>query len=424
MTSRDPADDIRTRLEMTPRAIRRWRALRWLSWLVVVALLAAAVGAVSRGLRTEPTAEYQTSAVVRGPLTVTVTATGELKSFGQVQVGTEISGIVETVNADFNDQVKAGDVLAVINTDKLQAQAQQARASLQSTRADVMSAEAALDETRKSLERARALATDSLIAQSDLDAAEAGARRANASHASAVARVAQAEATLATIESDLGKADIRSPITGIVLDRQVDPGQTVAASFQTPVLFTLSDDLTRMTLSVDVDEADVGRVQAGQAATFRVDAYPDRTFASQVTDLRNTPNTSNGVVTYETILTADNAERLLRPGMTATAEITVTRIEDAVLVPNAALRFAPPASAQPGGGGGRGRGPLFFLPPPPGLRGRGPSQAPGGPRVWILEGSELVPVDLTAGPSDGTYTVVTSGNLSPGAQAIVDVVVG
>jgi HlyD family secretion protein len=380
-------------------------------------MLVAVVGAASRGWRSEPTAEYQTAEVQRGALTVAVTATGELKSLTQVQVGTEISGIVEAVNVDYNSLVKAGQVLAIINTDKLHAQAEQIRASLQSARADVASAEAAADEAGRNLERARSLFENELLSQSDRDAAEASWRRADASRASAVARVAQAEATLAGIETDLKKADIRSPIAGIVLNRQVDPGQTVAASFQTPVLFTLSEDLTRMKLSVDVDEADVGTVRVGQSATFRVDAYPDRVFASRVTDMRSTPDTTNGVVTYETILTVDNRERLLRPGMTATAEIVVTKIDNAVLVPNAALRFAPPPTTGPGGRGG-----LFLLPPPPGLgRGR-PAPEPSSPRVWILKGSDPIPVDVKTGPTDGTLTVVTDGNVSAGALAVIDVI--
>lgn len=409
--------DVLSRLEMTPQAVRRRRAVRWLGWFAVLAMLVAVVGAVSRGWRSEPTAEYQTAEVQRGALTVAVTATGELKSLTQVQVGTEISGIVEAVNVDYNSLVKAGQVLAIINTDKLRAQAEQIRASLQSARADVASAEAAADEARRNLERARSLFENELLSQSDRDAAEASWRRADASRASADARVAQAEATLAGIETDLKKADIRSPIAGIVLNRQVDPGQTVAASFQTPVLFTLSEDLTRMKLSVDVDEADVGNIRVGQSATFRVDAYPDRVFASRVTDMRSTPDTTNGVVTYETILTVDNRERLLRPGMTATAEIVVTEIDDALLVPNAALRFAPPATTGPGGRGG-----LFLLPPPPGLgRGR-PAQEPSSPRVWILKGSDLVPVDVKTGPTNGTLTVVTDGDVSAGALAVIDVI--
>jgi HlyD family secretion protein len=200
-----------------------------------------------------------------------------------------------------------------------------------------------------------------------------------------------------------------------VLDRQIDPGQTVAASFQTPVLFTLSEDLTRMKLSVNVDEADIGNVRVGQQATFRVDAYPNKSFESRVTEIRSTPKTSNNVVTYETILAVDNKARLLRPGMTATAEIVVTRIPDTLLVSNAALRFTPPAASQPT----TGRGGFFLLPPPPGAR-RTPPPAKGQPRIWILEDNNPIPVDVVTGPTDGKVTAIADGSVKPGARAVVD----
>jgi HlyD family secretion protein len=406
--------DIHSRLEMTPPAVLRRRLVRWSAWLGVLVVCIATGVAASRGLRTEPAVEYQTEIVQRGPITVTVTATGELKSLTEVKVGTEISGIVETVNVDFNSRVEVGQVLAKINTEKLEAQAEQARAALQSARADVANAEAAVDDTRRSFERAQTLFERKLLSRSDLDATDAAFKKADASRASAVARVAQAEANLSAIETDLKKAFIRSPIRGMVLDRQIDPGQTVAASFQTPVLFTLSEDLTRMKLSVDVDEADVGKVRIGQAAIFRVDAYQNRTFRSRVAEMRSTPKTSNSVVTYETILTVDNSERLLQPGMTATAEVIVTRIDDALLVPNAALRFTPPTQTRPAGRG------FFLLPAPPGAARRERPQVRGRPQVWILEDKEPVPVEVTTGPTDGKVTAITASDVKPGALAIVD----
>jgi HlyD family secretion protein len=247
----------------------------------------------------------------------------------------------------------------------------------------------------------------------DVDAQQASVKRASADVAASAAQVAQSQASLAAIETDMRKAVIRSPINGLVLDRQIDPGQTVAASFQTPTLFTLAEDLTRMKLIVDVDEADIGGVKVGQHATFRVDAYPDRMFESTVKEVRSTPKTSNGVVTYQTVLTVDNSERLLQPGMTATAEITVTQVPDAVLVPNAALRFTPPAAEEPADGGFR------LLPRPPGLQRRRPAES-AGPRVWTLSGQDPVAVDITTGPTDGRFTVLRTGDLSPGTAVIVD----
>ena len=408
---------IESRLELTPGARRRRRLVRWAIWLIVLAAVAAGAAAAARSMRAPVPVRYQTEPVQRGALTVTVTATGDVQSLTEVKVGTEISGIVETVGVDFNSRVTRGQVLAKVNTDKLEAQAQQLKAALESARADVANAEAAVEDTRRTFERSQALFDRTLVARSDLDSAEAAFKKAEASRLSAIARVSQAEANLSALETDLKKAYIRSPIDGIVLDRQIDPGQTVAASFQTPVLFTLSQDLTRMKLSVNVDEADIGKVRVGQPANFRVDAYPNRAFASRVTEIRSTPKTSNGVVTYETILTVDNQARLLQPGMTATADIVVTTIPDTLLVPNAALRFTPPAASQPAGG----RGGFFLLPPPPGQR-RTPPPAKGQPRIWILEDNNPTPVDVVAGPTDGKVTAITvdDESLKPGTPAVVD----
>jgi HlyD family secretion protein len=189
----------------------------------------------------------------------------------------------------------------------------------------------------------------------------------------------------------------------------------VAASFQTPTLFTLAEDLTKMRLIVDVDEADIGNVKVGQPARFRVDAYSDRVFESVVREVRSTPKTSNGVVTYQIVLDVDNSERLLQPGMTATAEITVTQVADAVLVPNTALRFTPPASTQPAGGGG-----FRLLPRPPGQQRRDRAAEVAPPHVWTEVGDELKSVDLELGPSDGRVTVVRGGDLKAGTNVIVD----
>ena len=418
MAHDDPAaTSIESRLDLTPGARRRRRFIRWSIWLVVLAAVVAGAAAAARSMRAPAPVQYQTEPVQRGPLTVTVTATGDVQSLTEVKVGTEISGIVETVNVDFNSRVTRGQVLAKVNTDKLEAQAQQLKAALESARADVANAEAAVEDTRRNFERSQTLFERMLVSRSDRDAAEAASKKAEASQLSAVARVGQAEANLSALETDLKKAYIRSPIDGIVLDRQIDPGQTVAASFQTPVLFTLSEDLTRMKLSVNVDEADIGKVHVGQSATFRVDAYPNQSFASRVAEIRSTPKTSNGVVTYETILSVDNKARLLQPGMTATADIVVTTIPDTLLVSNAALRFTPPAASQPASG----RGGFLLLPPPPGAR-RAPTPAKGRPRIWILEGNNPTPIDVETGPSDGKVTAITAGEgvVKPGDAAVVD----
>jgi HlyD family secretion protein len=262
------------------------------------------------------------------------------------------------------------------------------------------------------------------VARSERDAAETALKKAEAALVSARARVAQAEASLNAITADLRKATIRSPIDGIVLDRQVDPGQTVAASFQTPVLFTLARDLSRMTLNVNVDEADIGRVRAGQEAAFTVDAYPTRPFTSHVVDVRSTPKTVSGVVTYETVLTVDNSESLLRPGMTATAAITVTQLTDALLVPNAALRFTPPEESPQTATAER-RGLIGTLMPRP-LRSAAARSADGGrakgvQREWVLRENEPVAVEVTVGTTDGVMTEIVAGDVAAGTTVLVDV---
>jgi HlyD family secretion protein len=413
MNESPSSQDIRATLGVSSN--RRGRLVaRWLA--VVVALVALAAAWRVMRPRADVRPLYQTETVEQGTLTVTVTATGELKSLTQVNIGTEISGIVEAVAVDFNSPVRVGQVLARVNTEKLEAQAAQARAGLQSAEAKRLQSQATLAEAQADLAKlhhVRELSGGRVPSRQELDSQEAAVKRAQADEASTAAQVVQSQASLAAIETDIRKAIIRSPINGIVLDRQVDPGQTVAASFQTPTLFTLAEDLTRMKLIVDVDEADIGNVRVGQAARFRVDAYPDRAFESRVTEVRSTPKTSNGVVTYQTVLQVDNSERLLQPGMTATAEITVTQVSDAVLIPNAALRFTPPAAMAAQSG-------FRFLPRPPGSQRRDRSGDDAPPRVWTEAGTELKAVDVSLGPSDGRVTVLREGSLPPGTAVIVD----
>ena len=415
MSQSPDAKELQARLGMS----RSGRARRIGRWAVVLLVLAAITAGVlnltaSRGA---PPAQYRTETVEAGTLTVSVTATGELKALTQVNIGTEISGVVESVAVDYNSPVRIGQVLARVNTEKLEAQAAQARAGLQSAEAKRLQSQATLAEAQAELaklQHVRELSGGRVPSRQELDSQEATVKRAQADEASTSAQVAQSQASLAAIETDIRKAVIKSPINGMVLDRQVDPGQTVAASFQTPTLFTLAEDLTKMKLIIDVDEADIGNVKVGQTARFRVDAYPDRTFESRVQEVRSTPKTSNGVVTYQTVLTVDNGERLLQPGMTATAEITVTQVADALLVPNAALRFTPPAAQQGAGGGFR------LLPRPPGAQRRDRSNEDAPPHVWTEAGTELKSIDVALGPTDGKVTVLRGGGLTAGTPVIVD----
>ena len=345
--------EVQERLGLGASRQRSWR--RWALWsagaLVLVALLVAWRG---RAADRDGEGGWVTAPVERGELAVTVTATGTLSALDTVEVGSEVSGRVLAVHVDYNDQVRAGQVLATLDPEQAQARADEAAAQVAAAIAAQQRAAASAEEARQNLARARQLAESGLVSPQDLDASEATARRAEADVASARAQATVAQASLTATRSSLQKTQILAPIDGIVLARSIEPGQTVAASFQAPVLFTLARDLREMTLHVDVDEADVGKVREGQPATFTVDAYPGRTFPSAVLSLRNVPKTDQNVVTYEAVLGVTNDDLLLRPGMTGTATIATERRPDALLVPNAALRFTPPDVLLAEAGGPRG----------------------------------------------------------------------
>jgi HlyD family secretion protein len=397
----NPDSDFAQRLGLELQPRRFWtRGRLWLASLAVV-LIAAAVGL--HFWRAETPAVYVTAPVMRGPLTVTVNATGTLQPQDQVDVGAEISGRVDAVNVDYNDRVKRGQVLAVINTDQIRAQLAQAQASTNANRATVVNDEATVRETLDHRNRARALLARGGISAQDAETAEAAYDRAVAAVAKAKADVENASAQVAMYQTQLGKAQVRSPIDGVVLDRKVSPGQTVAATFQTPVLFTLASDLSTMQLNVDVDEADIGSVKEGQTASFAVDAYPQRRFDARLVSLRNSPKSANGVVTYQGVLTVDNTAMLLRPGLTATADILVSDTKDALLVPNGALRFTPAAKDASA---------------PPLQQARN-GEAMG--RVWVLDANNRPsPRDVRIGRSDGRNTEVLSGDLKAGERIITD----
>ena len=372
--------------------------------------------------------QYKTQPVVRGNLSVTVTATGSLAPTNQVDVGCELSGTVRFVDVNYNDRVKKGQVLARMDTSKLQAQVVQSKASLESARAKVLQAQATVKETKAELARLRhlgELSGSKAVSRHDLDAADAALARAMADEANCRAEVSRTKGILEADETDLAKTLIHSPINGIVLTRSVEPGQTVAASMTTPVLFTLAEDLAKMELQLDVDEADVGEVREGQQATFTVDAYPDRRFPARILQVRYGAKTKNSVVTYKAILDVNNSELLLRPGMTATAEITVNRVEDSILVPNAALRFNPPrvekkSDAQDGGIMSK----ILPRPPPPpaSKRNEDPNIAGKGKRVWVLRDGQPAAIPVTTGATDGTHTSVKDGAVEPEMLLLVDVV--
>lgn len=420
------ADDISQTLGIDQSPGRK-RHLK--NWLVAALLIAGmTTGVVWKTAEKSDSMQYKTQKAFRGDIVVTVSATGNLEPTNQVDVGTEVSGTVENVEVDYNDRVKVGQVLARLDTSKLEAQALKSKAALEAARAKVLETQATVSEMRDELARLRQvweLSNSKVPSQHDLDAAQAALHRAQAGEASAKAQVSEAQATLEANQTDLAKAVICSPINGIVLKRNVEPGQTVAASLQAPVLFTLAEDLTQMRLHVAVDEADVGQVQEGQEATFTVDAYPHRDFPARVMQVRYGSQTVGGVVTYETLLNVDNTDLSLRPGMTATAEITVEKVENAILVPNSAIRFSPPMKQKeaPADDGGILRKLL------PRRRHRAPTrQSKDTPsdkrqqRVYTVQNGQLVPISISTGATDGNMTEVTGGDVAPGMELVVDMV--
>lgn len=332
----------------TAQNLQLRKAPRWWRWLrvVLVILLLGGLGAgavVWRARASEASKpKFETAEVSRGNVEVTVSATGKIESVDAVEIGAEVSGRVDEVLVDFNDAVTKGQVLAKINTEQLDARVKEAQAQAAVSAASVISAKATAAEAKANEARMKSLADRGLVSQKEYESALATAERAKASVSTASAQQVAAGASLESAISAREKAIIRSPIDGIVLSRSVEPGQTVASSLQAPVLFIVAKDLTTMTLKVDIDEADVGKVQKGQRATFTVDAHPGKTFEAEVKSLKNVPTEGMDVVTYEAELSVRNEERLLRPGMTATATIITSSKSDVLLVPNAALRFTPP----------------------------------------------------------------------------------
>jgi HlyD family secretion protein len=423
-TDESPHRDIAATLGLDATGASRPRWRRWLAGAVVAVLLLSAAGLFFHLRPAQDAVTYLTQEARRGDLTVIVTATGTLAPTNEVEVGSELSGIVKTVAVDFNDRVLRGQPLAHLDPTKFDAEVRRSRAALEAAEARVLEALATAQEARLNLARLRRLQelNPRAISDLDLDAAEAALARARAGEGSARAAVAEARATLTVAETNLGKTVIVSPVDGIVLTRSVDPGQTVAASLQAPVLFTLAEDLTQMELQVDVDEADVGRVREGQPASFRVDAYPERSFSARITQVRFGSATTEGVVTYKTVLKVENPDLALRPGMTATAEITVERVADALLVPNAALRFRPAQAALEAATERRGLVSMMLPRPPRRPKRPGVETPPRGQtrQVWVLEAGAPRAVAVATGPTDGVSTVVTSGDLAPGAALVVD----
>ncbi|ALT79602.1 RND transporter [Paucibacter sp. KCTC 42545] len=413
-------------------AARPWYLRRWL-WGLLAAVLLAAAGLAwwwaGRAAKAEP--GYTTVVVGRGDLTLTVTANGTVQPTRSINIGSELSGTVLKVNVDVNDSIKKGQVLVVLDTAKLRGQILRSQATLAAAHARHAQTGATVAEARAALGRLEEVARLSggkVPSKAELDSGRATLARAVADDGSAQAGISDALAALSTDQINLSKASITAPADGVVLTRAVDPGNTVAASLQAVTLFTVAEDLARLRLWVYVDEADVGAVKVGQAATFTVSAYLSRPFPARITRVGFGSTITDNVVTYLTYLDVDNADLSLRPGMTATAIIVATQRKDVLLVPNAALRYAPStaaAAAKKGIASG-----IAFGPPKTESRRRGAADGAStaaARQVWVLPAdsngvaiSGAVPkaVAVVPGISDGHMTEIVSGALSAGMRVI------
>ncbi|MEP7173773.1 MAG: efflux RND transporter periplasmic adaptor subunit [Aestuariivirga sp.] len=396
------------------------KAKRWAKrgiWLAVLAL--AIIGSYLWYQNSQTTANavtYETSPAKRADLTVKVTATGTIQPTTQIDVSSETSGVVRAVNVDNNSLIKKGDVLAELDSERFKGQLKSLQASVESAKAKLADTQATLKASELAYTRQISLQRRGLAITQDLESAQAAQQRAIAAVVSAQADIQVAIANLDLKQIDIDKSQILSPVDGIVLKRAVEPGQTVASSLQAPVLFTLAEDLKRMQLEADIDEADIGTVKLGQKANFTVDAFSGRDFPARIETVEFYPETTDGVVTYKAILSVDNSDLALRPGMTATAQVTVQEISNALLIPNAALRYSPPVAAkQQSFSLSR-----LFLPRMPRNEKSARTETVAGERtVWVLKDNVPGALQITTGASDGKMTEVVNGDITPNDLLII-----
>ncbi|MGZ6143865.1 MAG: efflux RND transporter periplasmic adaptor subunit [Myxococcales bacterium] len=380
----------------------KWR------WIGALAAIAAAVAIVvflrSRAKPSGQAVRFETAAVDRGAILARITATGTLSPLITVQVGSQVSGRIQRLEVDYNSRVRKGQLLALIDPALFVAAEAQARANLAAARANLVKAIAQEKDAARQLARQQDLREEKLVAQADLDTAQTNADAAAATVVASRAAIGQAQAALTQASTNLAYTRIYSPIDGVVISRNVDVGQTVAASLQAPTLFLLAEDLVRMQVDTSVAEADVGRLREGMAASFTVDAYPSEVFRGTIRQVRNAPQTVQNVVTYDAVIDVVNDGLKLKPGMTANATVVYAERRDAVRVPNAALRFRPPPA----------------LGAPSEVRPIGNSRTRDQRTVWVLRGEAPVAIPIRVGVTDGSFTELVEGPLKPGDALVVE----
>jgi len=363
--------------------------------IIIAAVLGIAAFIVLREKSDEP--RFKTEKIIRGDIVETVTATGTVNAVTTVLVGTQVSGTIKHIHVDFNSPVKKGQLIAQIDPATFEAQLEQAKANLTAAKANVEKAEAALLDAKRTMDRNRELFSRELVAKKELDTSETNYEADRAQVSAAKAQVEQAEAAMKYAEINLRYTRILSPVDGIVISRNVDIGQTVAASFQTPTLFTIAHDLTKMQIDSNVVEADIGKVKVDQPVDFTVDAYPDIIFKGGVSQVRNAPITVQNVVTYDVVVKVDNSELKLKPGMTANVSIIISTKKDVLKIPNAALRFKLSEKRKDV-----------------------TEERVKGSGVWIIHEKKPKRIKITTGISDGNYTELISDDIKEGQEVIVE----
>jgi HlyD family secretion protein len=372
---------------------------------IVIGIVLAAVVAFAGYMyfkKENGVSQYRTAKVEKGEIVDAITATGNINAVITVSVGSQVSGTIQQIFVDFNSRVQKGQVIALIDPQLLKAAVVQARGGVDNAKAALEKAQVGVIDTERTNRRNQELIKDGFVAQADVDSSQTAWEQALAQKRSAEAALQQTMGALKVAETNLEYATIRSPVDGIVISRNVDVGQTVAASFQTPTLFSIAQDLTKMQVDTNVDESDIGRAALDQTVTFTVDAWPEKTFTGAVAQVRNSPIVTQNVVTYNVVVRVDNRELLLKPGMTANVSIEVKKYGDVLKIPNAALRYRPTAKGTEADGAAKPKG-------------DGKGKEAGGQRVYLLgKDGKPAPVRVKTGISNGTFTVLEEGNLKEG----------
>ena len=408
MPSADPPPPRAAEAAKLPAKPSRWR--KWIVWALVLVILGASGFAFWKyqNAHKPPDVQYKTAAVEEKRIVGKITASGTLLALVTVQVGSQVSGRLQTINVTFNSTVKKGQLIAKIDPELFQAAVAQANANYLSAKAGLVQAQARALDAERVFDRQTALYAQNLAAKMDVDTAETNRDVARAGVDVSKASLAQSSAQLNTAQVNLSYTNILSPIDGVVISRNVDVGQTVAASLTAPVLFTIAEDLRKMQVNTNISEGDVGRLAQNMPARFTVDAFPGQTFKGTISQIRNASQTIQNVVTYNAVIDVDNVDLKLRPGMTANVTVIYDQREKVAAVPNTALRFRPPSAAA------------ASTPRTRGGQGQGGAPVDDSKTVWIMRGGAPVAVSIKTGLSDGSVTEVVSGDLKVGDEVIID----